>query len=159
MRSASGSQLPSKRLRGVVCALALCLLPPAAAFADEAEVDQQIDTLLGDHAVFKATIADLQERVANEDTIAFSAFVDYPITVTVNGERQTIRSAEEFEPLYHDIVTPEIADVIVSQDYGSLFVNGDGVMFGDGQVWMNGICLDDACGEMEARIVTIQAAD
>ena len=159
MRSASGSQLPSTRLSAIVCALALCLAPFSPAFADEAEVDQQIDNLLGDHATFKSTILDLQERVANGDSIAFSAFVDYPITVTVNGERQTIRSAEEFEPLYHDIVTPEIADVIVSQDYGNLFVNGDGVMFGDGQVWMNGICLDDACGEIEARIVTIQAAE
>lgn len=159
MRSASGSQLPSTRLSAVVCALALCLAPLSPALADEAEVDQQIDNLLGDHAIFKTTILDLQERVANEDSIAFSAFVDYPISVTVNGERQTIRSAEEFEPLYHDIVTPEIADVIVNQDYGSLFVNGDGVMFGDGQVWMNGICLDDACSEMEARIITLQAAE
>ena len=159
MRSASGSQLPSTRLSAVVWALALSLAPISATLADEAEVDQQIDTLLGDHAVFKTAIMDLQERVANEDSIAFSAFVDYPISVSVNGERQTIRSAEEFEPLYHDIVTPEIADVIVSQDYGNLFVNGDGIMFGDGQVWMNGICLDDACSEMEARIITIQAAE
>ncbi|MBW8322451.1 MAG: hypothetical protein K0M49_00960 [Arenimonas sp.] len=159
MRSTSGSQLPSRLLRGLVCALALGMAPLSPALADEAEVDQQIDNLLGDPAIFKTTITDLQERVANEDSIAFSAFVDYPITVTINGKRRTIRSAEEFEPLYHDIVTPEIADVIVSQDYGSLFVNGDGIMFGDGQVWMNGICLDDACSEMEARIITLQAAE
>ena len=43
--------------------------------------------------------------------------------------------------------------------YYSLFVNGDGVMFGNGEIWMNAICLDEACNETEARIITIQAAE
>ncbi len=135
---------------------ALSLTP---ALADETEVDQQIENLLGNAEVFKATIADLQGRIANEDSIAVSAFIDYPITVTINGKRKTLRQAEDLEPLYYDIFTPEITDVIVNQDYGSLFVNGDGVMFGNGEVWMNAVCLDDACNETEARIITIQAAD
>ncbi len=135
---------------------ALSLTP---ALADEAEVDQQIENLLGNAEEFKATIADLQTRIANEDSIAVSAFIDYPITVTINGKRKALRQAEDLEPLYYDIFTPEITDVIVNQDYGSLFVNGDGVMFGNGEVWMNAVCLDDACNETEARIITIQAAD
>ncbi|UJW76170.1 hypothetical protein [Rhizobium sp. SL42] len=130
---------------------------PAA--ADEVEVDQQIENLLGNAELFKATITDLQARIADEDSIAVSAFIDYPITVRINGKRKTLRQAEDLEPLYYDIFTPEIADIIVNQDYGSLFVNGDGVMFGNGEVWMNAICLDDGCTETEARIVTIQAAE
>lgn len=134
-------------------------LPFAPAIADEAEVDQQIENLLGNAEMFKATIADLQTRIANEDSIAVSAFIDYPITVTINGKRKTLRQAEDLEPLYYDIFTPEITEVIVNQDYGSLFVNGDGVMFGNGEIWMNAICLDDTCNETEARIITIQAAE
>lgn len=147
-------------LSRVARALALStVLMAAPAMADEAEVDQQIDDLLGDHQVFKDTIADLQERVANGDSVAFSAFIEYPITVTINGRKKTIRSAEAFEPLYSDIITPEIADVIVSQDYGSLFVSADGIMFGNGEVWMNGICLDNSCNRFEPRIITIQTAE
>jgi hypothetical protein len=146
----------SRTLLAFLMSSALSLTP---ALADETEVDQQIENLLGNAEVFKATIADLQGRIANEDSIAVSAFIDYPITVTINGKRKTLRQAEDLEPLYYDIFTPEITDVIVNQDYGSLFVNGDGVMFGNGEVWMNAVCLDDACNETEARIITIQAAD
>ena len=129
------------------------------ALANEAEVDQQIENLLGNADVFRSTIADLQERVANEDTIAVSAFISYPITVTINGKRKKLRQAEDLEPLYDDIFTPEIIEVIVNQDYGSLFVNSEGVMFGNGEVWMSAVCLDDGCNESEARIITIQAAE
>ncbi|CAH0339634.1 hypothetical protein [Rhizobium sp. CECT 9324] len=146
----------SRTLLAFLMSSALSLTP---ALADETEVDQQIENLLGNAEVFKATIADLQGRIANEDSIAVSAFIDYPITVTINGKRKTLRQAEDLEPLYYDIFIPEITDVIVNQDYGSLFVNGDGVMFGNGEVWMNAVCLDDACNETEARIITIQAAD
>ncbi len=136
----------------------VCLAWSMPAGADEAEVDQQIEELLGEHQLFKDTIADLQERVTNEDWVAVSAFIAYPITVTINGRKKTLRSAEAFEPLAADIITPEIAEVIVNQDYGSLFVNSDGIMFGDGQVWMNGICLDDTCSTFEPKIITIQDA-
>lgn len=145
--------------RALNAALVAVLLIATPAMADEAEVDQKIDELLGDHGVFKSTIADLQERVRTEDSVAFSAFVEYPITVTIDGAKRTIRSAEDFEPLYSEIVTPEIAEVILNQDYGDLFVNSDGVMFGDGQVWMNAICLNDACEAFEARIIALQSVE
>ncbi|WP_159946678.1 hypothetical protein [Rhizobium sp. 18065] len=157
LQSGTGSRtILTRTLLAFVMSTALSIAP---AFADEAEVDQQIENLLGNADLFKSTIADLQARIANEDSIAVSAFIDYPITVTINGRRKTLRQAEDLEPLYYDIFTPEITEVIVNQDYGSLFVNGDGVMFGNGEVWMNAICLDDGCNETEARIITIQAAE
>jgi hypothetical protein len=141
-------------------AAALCLiLAFTPAHADEAEVDQQIETLLGDPEIFKNTIADLQQRVADEDSIAVSAFISYPITVTIGGKRKTLRQAEDLEPVYSKVFTPEIIEVIVNQDYGSLFVNSEGVMFGNGEVWMSAICLDDGCNETEAQIITIQSGD
>ena len=33
----------------------------------------------------------------------------------------------------------------------------DGVMFGNGEVWLNGICKDDACADFDVKIVTIQS--
>lgn len=147
-------------LTGMLSAIAITgALMAAPALADEAEVDQQIEEMLGDHQVYKDAIADIQQRVANEDSVAFSAYVEYPITVTINGRSKTIRSAEQFEPLYSDIITPEIAEVITGQDYGDLFISGDGIMFGNGEVWMNGICLDDKCENFEPRIITIQPTE
>ncbi|THV16698.1 hypothetical protein [Rhizobium rhizophilum] len=132
---------------------------PAPSSADEADIDQQIEALLGDPQIFRSTIADLQQRVADEDSIAVSAFISYPITVSIDGKRKTLRQAEDLEEYYGDIFTPDIVEVIVNQDYGNLFVNGDGVMFGSGEVWMSAVCLDDGCNEIEAKIITIQAAE
>jgi hypothetical protein len=57
---------------------------------------------------------------------------------------------------YDGIVTEEVKAAVVGQEYEDLFVSADGVMFGDGQMWLNGICKDDACAEFDVRIITIQ---
>ncbi|SMD16792.1 hypothetical protein [Rhizobium sp. RU36D] len=139
--------------------LAFILSGSLPALADEAEVDRQINNLLGNHEVFRQTISEFQQAVSEEDTYAVSAFIEYPITVKINGKKRTIKSAEAFQPLYYDIITPEIAEVIVNQDYGSLFVNSEGVMFGNGEVWMSGICRDNGCNQVDAMVITIQSMD
>ena len=46
---------------------------------------------------------------------------------------------------------------VTGQTYENLFVNAEGVMFGNGQVWMGGVCTDDACSDFEVRIIAIQS--
>jgi len=133
-----------------VTVLAVSLSGPA--FAGDADTDASIDNLLGDHETYKAAIEALN------DAGAVSALVSYPITVTVGGKKVTIASASAFADRYADIITPEIATVIESQNYGELFVNSDGIMFGNGEVWINGICKDDGCSAFDARVITIQPA-
>ncbi|KAG1258223.1 hypothetical protein G6F65_015650 [Rhizopus arrhizus] len=41
------------------------------------------------------------------------------------------------------------------QDFGKVFVNQQGVMIGDGQVWLTGECLDKACARTEVKVGTI----
>ncbi len=35
-------------------------------------------------------------------------------------------------------------------------VNDQGVMLGQGEMWINGVCLDTACKRVDVKIVTIQ---
>ncbi len=155
----SGRKCARPFLSVAAASLGLFLLACHPTFADEAEVDQQIDNLQGNHEVFRQTISELQQAVSEEDTYAVSAFIEYPITVKINGKKRTIKSAEAFQPLYYDIITPEIAEVIVNQDYGSLFVNAEGVMFGNGEVWMSGVCRDNGCNQVDAMVITIQSME
>ena len=136
---------------------------PAAAPAldtdNEARVDQTIDNVLGDHAAYRAVIDAFQQAVAAKDAQAVSKLVDYPFTASIDGKRTKIADAEAFVAQYDRIVTPAIARAIGEQRYGSLFVNAKGVMFGRGEAWINGVCKDAACKNVDVRVMAIQPTD
>lgn len=99
----------------------------------------------------------IQQAVSEGDATTFADWVSYPIEVTADGEDMVIGDAGQFAEHYNDIVTPEIADAVTNQSFNDLFVNDQGAMFGNGQVWMSEICLDDACTNSEVKIITIQS--
>lgn len=99
----------------------------------------------------------IQQAVAEGDATAFADWVSYPIEVVAEGQAMVIGDAAEFADHYGIIVTPEIAQAVADQSFNELFVNSEGAMFGNGQVWMSEICLDDACSNSEVKIITIQS--
>lgn len=129
----------------------------AAASRDgEAAVDASIDQVLGDHARYRAVFDRLQQAVADHDAAAFAALVSFPIEVNLGRARVPIAEPAQFVASYDRIITPAVAAVITGQQYAGLMVSGQGVMFGDGQVWLNGVCKDTACKDAEVKVVTIQ---
>ncbi len=148
-----------KRLQRMV---ALVLLGAAAHAAagptrePDADVDSMIDRLHGDHAPFRDAFDRLQAAVAAHDGAAVAALVRFPIVVTLGRARAPVATPAEFIAQYDRIVTPAIAAVVAQQAWDALFVNAQGVMLGDGQVWLAGECADKACTTMQVRVVTIQ---
>ena len=130
----------------------------ASAEAGDKAIDDAIDTLLGDHAKYRAVIDAYQKAVAAGDKEAVAALVDYPFSATIDGKRTPIKNAAGFVENYDKIVTPAIASAIKAQKYSELMVNGKGVMFGSGQTWINGICKKGSadCSEFEVKVVAIQ---
>ena len=156
--------MPTVRSAGIgACLLAAAFMAavavaaPAAAAPDDASVDQAIDRALGDHRQYQTVIAALQQAVADHDAGKVSALIDYPLRVTIGGKKSHVRSAPEFIAKYTQIVTPAIQRVITEQRYADLFVNSSGVMFGNGQVWLRGICKDAQCQQFDVKVVTIQS--
>lgn len=135
---------------------AAALFACAPAHADEASVNSAIDALLGDHEQYQTTIEAIIDAARSGDAETFAAYVSYPITVPVNGAPQTIETADDLVANYDAIMTDAITSTLTGQDYGELFVNADGIMFGAGEVWINGICTDTACSTFDVRIVTLQ---
>ncbi len=126
---------------------------------DHHAINASIDTLLGDHAKYETVIDDYQKAVAGGDKEAVAALVGYPIDVTIDGKKTSIKDTAGFVRNYDKIITPAIAEVIQAQKYSDLLVNGQGVMFGSGETWINGICKKGSadCSEFEVKVVTIQA--
>ena len=123
---------------------------------DPLAVNQAIDEVLGDHARYEAVIRQLQRAVTANDTAAVAALVNYPFVTVRDGESLKVADADAFVREYDRIMTPAIADTIKRQKYSQLLVNYKGVMFGDGEAWVNGICKDAACKDVDVRVVALQ---
>ncbi len=127
----------------------------AASAADKA-VNDSIDSNLGDHTRYQAVIQDLQAAVAAGDAAKVASLIRYPISVDIGGKNTTLKTEQAFVARYQELMTPDIRKAIVETKYGDLFVNYKGVMFGSGQAWINGICKDKQCKEVDVKVVTLQ---
>jgi hypothetical protein len=138
-------------------ALAVLLLLPSAAFAGTVEdVDKSISDLLGDPAAFHDAFVAIQQAVEGDDPDALAEWVQFPINVRIGDAVRTLKNADDFDAAYPDVFTPEIKSAITDQRYEDLHVTYQGAMFGDGQLWISGICKSDACNDVDVRIITIQ---
>lgn len=143
--------------------------PSAAAADSDAQTDStvvsatgeetsrsRIQRLLGDPEAYETLFRQLQEGVAADDRAAVSTLMRYPLRVEVDGTRREIADAEAFIAAYPSIMTPALKRVIAGQSFDTLFVNWQGVMVGQGQVWFSGQCLDKACKQTEVKVSTLQ---
>jgi len=132
---------------------------PTLAQGTPTDIDKSIDTMLGDHTHSKVQrlVTDLQQAVAKHDPAAVAALVHYPIKINPGSKPLTIRTPRAFITRYDRIITPAIAAVIQKQKYEDLFVNYQGAMFGNGEVWITSHCLDKACKQTDIKIGTIQS--
>ncbi|HEL4266494.1 hypothetical protein [Stenotrophomonas maltophilia] len=128
---------------------------PAAPAAEATTEDARarIETLLGDAAQYEKVFNAFKTAVVGGDRAAVVEEVRFPLNIA-NGRK--ITGPGEFQRNYEKIITPAVVKAVSEQDFGKVFVNQQGVMIGDGQVWLNGQCLDQACTRTEVKVITIQ---
>ena len=145
-------------MRGILYVLVTMSACAAAAlaFAEDNATNGAIDQAFGDHAKYEAVILSFQKAVAAHDSAAVAELVSYPISVAIKGRKTTVSNAKAFVANYDAIMTPDIVATVKNQKYEDLFVNSHGVMFGNGQVWVNGVCKDNSCKTLDVKVITIQ---
>ncbi len=124
---------------------------PAEVPAEDARA--RIETLLGDAAQYEKVFNAFKTAVVGGDRAAVVEEVRFPLNIS-GGKK--ITGPGEFQRNYEKIITPAVVKAVSGQDFGKVFVNQQGVMIGDGQVWLNGQCLDQACTKTEVKVITIQ---
>lgn len=124
---------------------------PTDAPAEDARA--RIETLLGDAAQYEKVFNAFKTAVVGGDRAAVVEEVRFPLNIA-NGRK--ITGPGEFQRNYEKIITPAVVKAMSGQDFGKVFVNQQGVMIGDGQVWLTGECLDKACARTEVKVGTIQ---
>ncbi|MFE3971488.1 hypothetical protein [Stenotrophomonas sp. YIM B13575] len=124
---------------------------PVEPAADDARA--RIETLLGDAAQYEKVFNAFKAAVVAGDRPAVVEEVRFPLNIS-GGKK--ITGPGEFQRNYEKIITPAVVKAVSAQEFGKAFVNQQGVMIGDGQVWLNGQCLDKACTRTEVKVITIQ---
>jgi hypothetical protein len=84
----------------------------------------------------RAFICNLQTAVKNNDKRWIAARIFYPITVNVNGRNKEIKDIREFEKYYTYIINGDVKQAVLRQDINNLFKNSEGVMIGNGEIWI-----------------------
>jgi hypothetical protein len=130
-----------------------------AASASAQDFDAAVRELFGDDPEpYRAVIEGFQAAVREGDGAAAAGFVRYPIEVEVGGEERIVRDAAEFAAHFAEIVTPEIAAAVKNEPLAEMMVNYQGVMLGQGEVWVSGVCTDAACADPAVKVIAIQPA-
>jgi hypothetical protein len=138
--------------------IAAAFLSPTlqAAQTTPTALDKSIDLSVGDHVKVQQLLTNLQMFVASHNASAVAALVHYPIKVNPGKKPFTIKNERAFIKDYDSIITHDIQDVILKQKYENLFVNSQGAMIGDGEVWITSFCRDKSCKQSDIKIGTIQ---
>lgn len=125
----------------------------APAAADGGDARARIDSVLGDAAQYEKVFNAFKTAVVGGDRAAVVEEVRFPLNIA-GGKK--ITGPGEFQRNYEKIITPAVVKAVSEQEFGKVFVNQQGVMIGDGQIWLTGECLDKACARTEVKVGTIQ---
>lgn len=86
---------------------------------------------------FDETFELLQTALADNDRDTFADYIAYPIKVTIDGNRTEIKNKEEFLQYFDEIMNENVKNAFLNQKIEEVFVNYQGIMVGDGQIWLN----------------------
>ncbi|WP_028596541.1 hypothetical protein [Paenibacillus assamensis] len=92
---------------------------------------------IDDPAAFAQFFNNLKKEVAANNKKAVAGMIDYPLNVNKNGKTTKIKSKQEFIKKYNKIINKEVKQKLLAQKIDRVFVNAEGVMIGDGQMWIS----------------------
>jgi hypothetical protein len=68
-----------------------------------------------------------------------------PLLVLAKGRRFQVKSLSQLRRLAPIVFAAKIRDAVSQCEFASLFLNSDGAMIGDGELWIKEVCLDQKC--------------
>ncbi|MFP3392567.1 hypothetical protein [Brevibacillus sp. SIMBA_040] len=87
-------------------------------------------------AAFEAFFGQLQQAVKRGDKNKVAKHVKYPLRVNKEGASRFVHDEEQFLTEYDQIMTGNVRQALLQQNVTNTFVNAQGVMVGDGELWL-----------------------
>ena len=125
----------------------LAMLLLAAVGATDARADTRLGescdlAVLGvkDKAEFLGFDAALHAAIERRDASALAPLVQFPLRLNhADGKHASLESAAALSSRFDQAFGPTVRASVAGQKVDALFCNADGVMYGDGAVWVNRI--------------------
>lgn len=86
---------------------------------------------------FEAFFEKVKQLVAKGDKAGVASYVAYPIQVYSEGKKVSISTQEQFIHQYDQILNSKVRNALQNQKVDQTFVNYQGVMVGNGELWLN----------------------
>ncbi|MEW9097044.1 MAG: hypothetical protein AB2417_18360 [Clostridiaceae bacterium] len=86
---------------------------------------------------FEAAFNNIKELVASDDKEKVYEYINFPINVHIDGKKVAIETKDQFIKNYDKIFNDNIKAKLANQKVEETFVNADGVMVGDGEIWIS----------------------
>ncbi|MGN7760531.1 hypothetical protein [Paenibacillus sp. 22594] len=91
---------------------------------------------IDDPAEFTAYFSKLQKAVKDNKPAEVADLISYPMNLNKDNKQYVIYNKQEFIKKYDRIFTSLVRDILLAQKVDNLFMNYQGVMVGDGDLWM-----------------------
>jgi len=88
---------------------------------------------------FEKSFNIIKSLVQNNEKSKVANYVSYPLNVNRKDKKIKINSKEDFIRSYNTIITEDVKKALLNQDVTKTFVNYQGVMVGDGEMWFTHI--------------------
>jgi len=142
-------------LKALLVAVALLAASPALA-QTAADTDKAIDTVLGGpHAVYATAIADIQKALTDHNVQGIAGYFSFGEPIKVNGKDETINDLDDLTAKFDSLFNAKVVSAVTGSKYESLMVNDQGIMFGDGELWISGECDENPCQLPFINIIAI----
>jgi hypothetical protein len=121
-------------LKTITKTLAALLLAVSCAKASAQEHKYSVAGIDDDRAV-EAFLAELKEAVAKNDRAKVASMVNFPLRVNNDRRKTLVRRRADLLRRYDAVFNRKVKEALAKQTAADLFVNYQGVMVGDGEIW------------------------
>ena len=80
-------------------------------------------------------LSELQEAVARDERARVASLVSFPMRLNSGKRKTLVRNRRDFLRRYARIFNGKVREALARQTEAALFVNYQGVMVGDGEIW------------------------
>ncbi|WP_312117183.1 hypothetical protein [Brevibacillus reuszeri] len=89
-----------------------------------------------DPGAFETFFAKLQAAVEKGDKHLVAKKIKYPLRVNKEGKNRFVHDEQQFLTEYDQLLTSKVKQALLQQKVADTFVNAQGVMVGDGEIWL-----------------------
>jgi hypothetical protein len=141
--------------RRILLATAIGLLACGPAAAQPGNAWSACAVIGYDEARVAVVLQALKEAVNSLTPDPIEPYIDFPFTARSATGNIVIKSAKDLRRVFPRIFTDRVRSAILAQNLDDAFSNYQGVMIGNGQVWIAEVCRDQGCRDKKYVIRTI----